>query len=68
VALGRDEGWLEALAVPVREVADTNRAGDAFVEGMLLGHLEGARWPSACAWVRPPGRWRWRQRTASRAT
>lgn len=68
VALGRDEGWLEALAVPVREVADTNGAGDAFVEGMLLGHLEGARWPSACAWVRPPGRWRWRQRTASRAT
>ena len=41
VALGRDEGWAELPAVPVAQVADTNGAGDAFVAGMLLGHLEG---------------------------
>jgi acarbose 7IV-phosphotransferase len=41
VALGRDEGWLEMPAVPVPDVVDTNGAGDAFVAGMLLGHLEG---------------------------
>ncbi|GEN78596.1 carbohydrate kinase family protein [Actinotalea fermentans] len=41
VALGRDEGWLELPASPVTRVVDTNGAGDAFVAGMLLGHLEG---------------------------
>jgi sugar/nucleoside kinase (ribokinase family) len=40
VGLGRAEGWVEVAAVPV-EVLDTNGAGDAFVSGLLLGHLEG---------------------------
>jgi sugar/nucleoside kinase (ribokinase family) len=40
VGLGRTEGWVEVTAVPV-EVLDTNGAGDAFVSGLLLGHLEG---------------------------
>jgi len=41
VALGRDEGWVEVPAVPVGRVVDTNGAGDAFVAGALLGHLQG---------------------------
>jgi sugar/nucleoside kinase (ribokinase family) len=40
VGLGRAEGWVEVAAVPVT-VLDTNGAGDAFVSGLLLGHLEG---------------------------
>lgn len=40
-ALGRDEGWVQVSAVPVERVVDTNGAGDAFVAGALLGHLEG---------------------------
>lgn len=41
LALGRDEGWLEVPAVPAVQVVDTNGAGDAFVAGMLRGHLDG---------------------------
>ena len=41
VGLGRDEGWVEAAAVPVARVIDTNGAGDAFVAGALLGRLLG---------------------------
>jgi len=41
VGLGRTEGWVEAPAFPVERVLDTNGAGDAFVAGLLLGHLEG---------------------------
>ena len=41
VALGRDEGWVEVPAVPAVQVVDTNGAGDAFVAGMLRGHLDG---------------------------
>jgi sugar/nucleoside kinase (ribokinase family) len=40
VGLGRTEGWVEVAALPV-EVLDTNGAGDAFVSGLLLGHLDG---------------------------
>jgi len=41
VGLGRTEGWVQVPAVPVARVLDTNGAGDAFVAGLLLGHLEG---------------------------
>lgn len=41
VGLGRTEGWVDVPAVPVERVLDTNGAGDAFVAGLLLGHLEG---------------------------
>ena len=41
VGLGRDEGWVELPAVAVREVRDTNGAGDALVAGALLGRLDG---------------------------
>lgn len=40
VGLGRVEGWVEVTAVPVDRVLDTNGAGDAFVSGLLLGHLD----------------------------
>lgn len=41
VAHGRDEGRLCVPALPGVRVVDTNGAGDAFVSGMLLGHLDG---------------------------
>lgn len=41
VGLGRVEGWVQVPALAVERVLDTNGAGDAFVAGLLLGHLEG---------------------------
>ena len=40
-ALAADGRWIDVPAEPVREVVDTNGAGDAFLAGTVLGELHG---------------------------